>query len=133
MVLVHPGALAQVQSLQNFWRRQVQVAGSDIARKNLLLFCALRLASASLDCSCCRCKVCKNLDYAAGAYTLLSCTASEGCIELEKNFLLILATTGKACRMLRLVYRRLRCLQSANAQTTRLHPNAKTAVPSRQA
>ena len=38
MVLVHPGALAQVQNLQNFWRRQVQVAGSDVARKICFFF-----------------------------------------------------------------------------------------------
>lgn len=120
MVLVHPGALAQVQSLQNFWRRQVQVAGSDIARKNLLLFCALRLASASLDCSCCRCKVCKNLDCAAG-----SCTAARSttwaALSCKKLCLLCTRLVRKACRILKLVYRRLMCLQIQSSR-----PNIKT-------
>ena len=65
------GKLLQVQSLQNFWSRQLQVdAGHSLEKIYFFWWCAPCLP-ASLDCSCCRCKVCKNLDCAAG-----SCTAA---------------------------------------------------------
>ena len=59
--------------------------------------------------------------------TAPSCTASEGCIGLQKNFVFILEEAGKACRILRLVYwRSVRWVQICCTQMPKLSASTQS-------